>query len=55
MLHAQFDSDSIQIEEAYTMLKTDLGEAAQSEGVLLEDLMQLPDKAEDIITILPNA
>ena len=43
------------MESAFSLLKASLMLAAQAAGAILDDLVLIPEKAEDIITMLPSA
>ena len=41
--------------EAYGILKKSLGEAARAAGAVLSELIDLPDRPEEIITMFNSA
>ena len=43
------------MESAFAILKQSLMKAAQAAGTILEDLIEIPEKASDIITLFPSA
>jgi len=43
------------METAFGILKKSLRKAAQAAGAVLEDLIDIPDRAEDIISLFPSA
>lgn len=43
------------METAFSILKNSLRSAAQAAGAALEDLIVIPDQAQDIITMFPSA
>ena len=43
------------MESAFSLLKASLMLAAQAAGAILDDLVLIPEKAEDIITMFPSA
>ncbi len=43
------------MQKSYLMLKSSLRQAAKGSGAILEDLIELPDDPESIITMLTNA
>lgn len=43
------------MESAFSILKQSLMKAAQAAGANLDDLIDLPQNAEEIITIFPSA
>lgn len=40
---------------AFNALKNNLKQAASAAGAILEDLIDIPDRAEEIITMFPSA
>jgi len=43
------------MESVFSSLKASLMQAAQAAGAILDDLVLIPEKAEDIITMFPSA
>ena len=43
------------MESTFSMLKAGLLLAAQAAGIILDDLVVIPEKAEDVITMFPGA
>ena len=55
VLRDQIDTSTAQMETAFSVLKNNLRQAAQAAGATLEELIQLPKQAEDIISMFSSA
>ena len=55
ILRDQMEQGVTQMESAFSLLKASLMLAAQAAGAILDDLVLIPEKAEDIITMFPSA
>ena len=55
ILRDQIESSVDKMDGAYTILKKSLQEAARAANASLEDLIEIPDNAEEIITMFSSA